>query len=145
MKISLSILFSTLAVASASHSENDVFLRRGPNNSLIPRQNGSQPIVGDLTNAQLETAYVAQCNTTNSATGQAQILADIQNATTNAVAIDVGPNSMLRPPFVLMRGVAIVQSNLRQTDGRRLGESQQRDLVCANVAGHQTGYFTRSE
>ncbi|KAJ7927637.1 hypothetical protein B0H13DRAFT_2312267 [Mycena leptocephala] len=88
MKISLSILFSTLAVASASHSENDVFLRRGPNYSLFPRQNGSQPIVGDLTNAQLETAYVAQCNATNSATGQAQILADIQNATTNAVAID---------------------------------------------------------
>ncbi|KAJ6498613.1 hypothetical protein DFH09DRAFT_1103145 [Mycena vulgaris] len=144
MKAVFSVLLSTLAVVSASYLEGDLFLRRGPNYDLFTRQNqnGSQPVLGNLIKAQLETAYAATCNATTSATGQSQILEDIQNTTANAVAIDVSPNSTLHAPFPLMCNLEIVQSDLGKTDGHPLGESQQWDLVFADVEGSQPGYFT---
>ncbi|KAJ6492386.1 hypothetical protein DFH09DRAFT_1104868 [Mycena vulgaris] len=127
MKAVFSVLLSTLAVVSASYLEGDLFLRRGPNYDLFTRQNqnGSQPVLSNLIKAQLETAYAATCNATTSATGQSQILEDIQNTTANAVAIDVSPNSTLHAPFPLMCNLEIVQSDLGKTDGHPLGESQQ--------------------
>ncbi|KAJ6599532.1 hypothetical protein B0H10DRAFT_2231260 [Mycena sp. CBHHK59/15] len=82
-----SLLLSTLAVVSATYLTSDPFPRRGPNHSLFTRQNGTQ-IPTNLTNAQLETSYQAQCSMANSATGQGLISADIQNATINSIAID---------------------------------------------------------
>lgn len=89
--------FFTLAVASASYLASDPFPRRGLNIVITP-PNGPPDdppltIPVNLTNAQLETVYAAQCAAVNTATGQGQILADIRNATANSIAIDVGPNS----------------------------------------------------
>lgn len=84
MKLSLSSLIfaiGPLVVQAAG-------LRVGRSIGPIHRRQ-STPIVGNLTNADAPSAYAAQCSAINSAEGTSAIQADIQNVTTNSLAVQV--------------------------------------------------------
>ncbi|KAJ6599533.1 hypothetical protein B0H10DRAFT_1959055 [Mycena sp. CBHHK59/15] len=120
-----SVLLSTLAVASASYLTSDSLPRGGPNQRRITPPNGPPqiPLLTNLTNAQLETAYAAQCAAVNSATGQSQILADIGNTTVNSIAIDVCPSFTLLslfPAHVSQESFSQIYAQLLLIDSQNL-------------------------
>ncbi|KAJ7458874.1 hypothetical protein FB451DRAFT_1406058 [Mycena latifolia] len=81
------IALSGLIVASASVLTNHPLAVRRELKDLLARQSDQVPIPTNLTSAQLETSYAAQCSAVNSAVGQSAIQADIQAATSNSLAI----------------------------------------------------------
>lgn len=89
MKLAVSTLLlaiSSSAFAGSLLGHEYLPYRRDVN---VMRRQSSAPIVGNLTNAQAEAGYAAQCSEINSAAGSAAIQADIQNVTTNSLAIEV--------------------------------------------------------
>ncbi|KAJ7270539.1 hypothetical protein C8J57DRAFT_1468535 [Mycena rebaudengoi] len=89
MKFSvLTVLLAGLVVAFATSLESNILPSRGPNHDIFRRQNTSNPVPTNLTNAQLEIAYEATCGAINSSVGESAIRADIANATNNSIAID---------------------------------------------------------
>ncbi|KAJ7311689.1 hypothetical protein DFH08DRAFT_897430 [Mycena albidolilacea] len=82
----LPFVLSVLTAVSASSLSSYPFAARRDLVDLLARQD-QVPIPQNLTNAQLEAAYQAQCGATTTAIGQATIQADIANATANSLAI----------------------------------------------------------
>ncbi|KAJ7439413.1 hypothetical protein B0H11DRAFT_2355960 [Mycena galericulata] len=88
--LSFALSLPFLRFVSGTSFESPPFYQRRDLYDALPRQEPQDPLTPfpNLTNAQLEVAYAAQCNAINSAVGQQQVQADIQNATTAALAID---------------------------------------------------------
>ncbi|KAF8151094.1 hypothetical protein K438DRAFT_1988364 [Mycena galopus ATCC 62051] len=82
----LPFVLSALTAVSASDFNSHLFAARRDLVDLLARQD-QVPIPQNLTNAQLATAYQAQCAATTTAIGQATVQADIANATANSLAI----------------------------------------------------------
>lgn len=83
------VLALLLAISSSAFGASSLGYDLYRRNANAMRRQTETPIVGNLTNAQAQAGYNAQCSLINSASGQAAIETDIQNVTRNSLAIDV--------------------------------------------------------
>ncbi|KAF8877306.1 hypothetical protein CPB84DRAFT_1828838 [Gymnopilus junonius] len=90
MKLTASILFFAQSALGFFFHESVLERSYPPSigGNFLHRRQSQAPIVGNLSVTQAEAGYAAMCSTANSNTGSNAILADINNVTVNALAIE---------------------------------------------------------